>query len=295
MCEDDVEQLDCPAKGDALLTIASWNTNQNGDVWTHLPTLAGDGRSVDVALLQEAMPPPESARVGLCSTSPAYDDPRSWRIRGTHRRPWCSAIACYDPSIKFEPRVPVPLWLSEEGDPLVASHPGTFSVAVVTLSSGVRVVLVSLYALWDRHDTVGIFAEATLHRALSDLAPVFYGEDHVLLAGDLNIWPYDAGYGWVSKYEAVFQRLKADGMERVGPNPPAGRGALPRCPCGAEAGCTHVQTYRHQRRPDAAPYQLDYVFASKKLAPLVRSSTVRDDEAIWALSDHCPTITVLDV
>jgi hypothetical protein len=277
-----------------MLTVASWNINQNPDAWAHLGTLAGGGKSVDVALLQEAVPPVSGEVPTRYVACPTIGDPRGWRIRGTHRRPWCSAVVCMDAPINFEPRPAVPLWFGEEGDTLLASHPGAFNVGVVNCSDGKRVVLISLYAIWDRQGSL-TFSEATLHRTLSDLAPVFYNEDYVLVAGDLNIWPYDAGYGWGDRSDAVFQRLRADGFEQVGPRPPAGRGPLTGCPCNAPSTCGHVRTMRHQRRADSVPYQLDYVFASKKLASLVRESSVRDNEVLWAVSDHCPIVTVLDV
>jgi hypothetical protein len=50
--------------------------------------------------------------------------------------------------------------------------------------------VVSLYGIWDRMiDSGDLFVEATLHRAISDLAVVFQerAAAHVLVAGDLNI------------------------------------------------------------------------------------------------------------
>jgi|HubBroStandDraft_6_1064221.scaffolds.fasta_scaffold110449_2 endonuclease/exonuclease/phosphatase family metal-dependent hydrolase len=43
-------------------------------------------------------------------------------------------------------------------------------------------------------------------------------------------------------------------------------------------------------RPASRPSQLDYVFASDSLVPQVSACTVRDEDAAWALSDHCPIV-----
>lgn len=55
--------------------------------------------------------------------------------------------------------------------------------------------MVSLYGIWHTMpDSKDIYAEASLHRAPSDLALLFQARatERLVLAGDLNIW---RGYG----------------------------------------------------------------------------------------------------
>ena len=73
------------------------------------------------------------------------------------------------------------------------SHPGQFAVSDIALAGGGRLIVVSLYGIWDLvSGTRDRYVEATLHRAISDLSVVFQepGADLTLVAGDFNLYTY---------------------------------------------------------------------------------------------------------
>src|SRR5258707_548869 len=81
----------------------------------------------------------------------------------------------------------------------------------------------------------------------------------LVLAGDLNIWRGYGGKKWEPGYRSVFDRLEAYGIRLAGPHRTVGS-PLPECPCKDGEDCSHVRTYRHGRRQDSRPLQLDFVF-----------------------------------
>jgi endonuclease/exonuclease/phosphatase family metal-dependent hydrolase len=171
-------------------------------------------------------------------------------------------------------------------------HPGQW-VAVSVGEPHDRVWVVSLYGIWETMpDNGDIFAEATLHRALSDLALLFQGRTtkRLVLAGDLNIW---RGYGhkkWEPRYRTVFDRLSAYGIELAGPHRTTGL-PLDGCPRKAEEACSHVRTYRHQHGKNSTPYQNDFVFTR---GVQVGQCDALDEERHWEHSDHCPILLELN-
>jgi len=119
---------------------------------------------------------------------------------------------------------------------LAVSRLGSLAAASVTLSSGEDLVIVSVYASWENAhestDSDWIYSDASVHRLISDLS-VFIGKQtghRILVAGDFNILH---GYGehgnpyWASRYETVFTRMSALGLQFMGPQAPAGRMADP--------------------------------------------------------------------
>ena len=72
------------------------------------------------------------------------------------------------------------------------------------------------------------------------------------------------------------------------------RPALERCSCAEPKPCAHVRTYRNGNRTESRPAQLDYVFATQPVLAELSSCVVVDDEAAWALSDHCPVVVDLN-
>ncbi len=120
-------------------------------------------------------------------------------------------------------------------------------------------------------------ADASAHRVISDLSGLVDRQEgnRIVVSGDWNILH---GYGehgstyWKSRYQTVFDRMKAIGLRFVGPQQPNGQPVetpaeeLP-------AGSLDVPTYRTQRDdPSTGKRQLDFVFASESIAD---SLTVR--------------------
>jgi endonuclease/exonuclease/phosphatase family metal-dependent hydrolase len=161
-------------------------------------------------------------------------------------------------------------------------------VASISHPAGDDLTVVSLYGLWE-HDDKYLYAEGSLHRAISDLTPPLQTREAVVLAGDLNIWSdwsQGADRWWAPRFDTVFTRLAAYGLDLVGPQ---GEGPLAGCKCGGGADCRHGGTYRHQRKAEWSN-QLDFVFASAKLAPGATCRLLKDDE-MWQHSDHGVVIT----
>jgi hypothetical protein len=155
--------------------------------------------------------------------------------RAGRNRPWRTAV------VKLSDRVNVG-WFEAKAiadarpGGLAVSRLGTLAAAIVTPLSGSPVIVISMYASWEKfHTATGstqIYADASVHRLISDLT-VFIGHNHehrIIAAGDLNIL---YGYGehgsayWASRYDTVFARMAAPGLSFIGPQAPNGRCAEP--------------------------------------------------------------------
>ena len=269
------------------MKLISWNMHQRAENWAVLAELMREYDAVS-AMVQEAVAPPPKIRDDLrVFPDPSLGD-KPWRmpVPTGARRNFASAVAVLG-EVPVEPWIPAAIGMAAYGEPAI-SHPGQW-VAIGLGEPERRVWAVSLYGLWETMpDSKDIFAQATLHRALSDLALLLQARaiSRVVVAGDLNIW---RGYGhkdWEPGYRSVFERLGAYGVTLIGPHrtvdPP-----LEGCPCGAGADCSHVRTYRHQRRASGTPYQNDYAF----VRGIDRATCVAlDDERYWQHSDHCPLL-----
>ena len=129
------------------------------------------------------------------------------------------------------------------------------------------------------------------HRIISDLAMFIGHEDagthRILAAGDLNMC-----YGTddvppsslLARERTVWDRMRAMGMEFLGPQYPAGRKADP-VPGATET--QNVVTYHTTRQtPETARIQLDYAFASQGFHEAVRVRALNGVDE-WGSSDHC--------
>ena len=86
------------------------------------------------------------------------------------RRQWASAIVTAQ-GVTMSPHRPEPL-AHANWQQFAASHPGQFAAAEVTVGQH-TFTAVSLYGLWEEMpDFSDRYAEATLHRAISDLTPL---------------------------------------------------------------------------------------------------------------------------
>ena len=138
--------------GASMLSVITWNVHQNAEAWSYLPCLRDD-HGAQIALLQEAQPPPSSNQWPGVTPDPL--EPALWRLPvppDVRRRDFASAIVVLDGTIEFGPILACPL---SDAPPtgrqpwsagLAASHPGQFSVARIELD-GHNIVLVSLYGI----------------------------------------------------------------------------------------------------------------------------------------------------
>ncbi len=266
------------------LRIVSWNIGCRAAAWR----VIDDDYSIDVALLQEAVPP--TAATGF-EITPSCDE--RWLTAGSDRA-YRTAIAWRGHRINAVPRM-----LSCIGDPnldaICVSRSGTLTVVDVPLEDGI-VTLVSAYAFWERPRSSKkanwIFADASAHRLLSDISGILktYRRHRVIVAGDFNIL---YGYGehgnayWKDRYDSVFTRFSALDLAFVGPQSPEGGRQADPWPPELPADSKNVPTFHSNRQsPATATRQLDFVFASRSIANRIRVRALNavDD---WGPSDHC--------
>lgn len=256
----------------STLTVVSWNVNRRKGTWDTIQGL-GD----DVVLLQEASKTGLEAASGYRVIPPPTDD---WKIAGGGGAA-ATAIAVLNPDLVFEP-IPLAALGQGGGEILESSHPGQFTAIRVPFGTG-SLVLVSLYAIWK-----GPFADATLHRAISDLTPLLGKGTEMLVMGDMNVFRgYTLGDGdsTLKRYNAVFDRFESLELHLLGP---FGAEPLAGCPCSDGSDCRHVRTYRHLNKVDSPALQLDFAFGTPGLGRSMASCQVLDHDIWWAMSDHAP-------
>ena len=180
---------------------------------------------------------------------------------------------------------------------------GTITAARVTAKDGSiePFIAISMYGRWMHpHPSVKTawregYADSSVHRIISDLS-AFIGHENpethrILAAGDLNI---AHGYGdggnpayWKARYRSVFERMKAIGLEFMGPQAPDGRQAEIKAMREPSDSRNVVTYYLPGKNPETASNnQLDYVFASRGFHEGVNVRAMNSVEE-WGASDHC--------
>src|SRR5688500_12263944 len=119
------------------MRMLSWNMAHRAAHW-HDITNGGD---LDVALLQEAVPPPPGR---VLETIPAADG--RWVTAGGNRR-FCAAIARLSDRVTLRPIRTMPLADAGRAE-LGVSLPGTLAACVVVLESGEQITVASIYSAW---------------------------------------------------------------------------------------------------------------------------------------------------
>lgn len=194
--------------------------------------------------------------------------------------------------------IPQGQWPSR--DEISVSAPGTISAARVIPSSGKPFIAVSVYARWEtphpetRTNWKVGYADAMAHRAISDLSTFIGNLDpkshRIIVAGDFNLirGSLDSNHlALPARDRSVFERFESLGFEYIGPTFPNGRQANP-TPKGLPKDTKNVPTYytTHQKHPENAANQLDYVFASQGFHDSVSVRALNGSDE-WGPSDHC--------
>ena len=263
--------------------MVSWNIEGRVEPWHCLV-----GMDADVALLQEAGRPPGDL------AGPIAVDHAPWTTAGWPGWPRRTAVARLSDRVDMEWIAARPLEEALAGD-LAVSRPGTVTAARVRAPDVDPFVAVSMYSFWESpHSSTNsgwIVSDASAHRVVSDLS-AFIGTQHghrILASGDLNILHGHGEAGsryWAGRYQTVFDRMEALGLEFVGPQAPDGRQADP-WPTELPPGSGNVPTYYPRGgSPATATRQLDFVFASRAMADRVRVRALNDPDD-WGPSDHC--------
>jgi hypothetical protein len=261
-----------------------------------------------VALVQEAKNP-GTPPVGWSTNPNASDNDRDerWRISVPRfyrdadgnleeTRRWFASAVATTGALKARPRSAMALHEAADGE-LASSHPGQFAVTDVEADNDRVVTMISLYGIWDTMlDSGDKYTEATLHRAVSDLTPIFQERraDYVLIAGDLNLYSYSDGSAWGERWMTVLARLKTYGIELCGPFRPESDPRLDRCPC-PDTECRHVNTFLYKSDPKNLPHQLDFFLASEKLRDHLVRSWADPDPRWFDHSDHRAIFVTFDL
>jgi len=146
------------------------------------------------------------------------------------------------------------------------------------------VTCVSIYGILDQG-----WAITTVHRLLSDLAPLLHARrnDLLVLEGDLNC-STQLDPPWRAYHRNLFERIDLFGLVDLLAASTSTRPALGECPCEDEP-CRHVQTHQHAR--SRKPWHNDYLFATQKLAArLTACGVLEAGDPPWSLSDHRPVV-----
>jgi endonuclease/exonuclease/phosphatase family metal-dependent hydrolase len=289
----------------SLLTVGSYNLEQGRrGGWRRLPDLVAD-HGVDAMLLQEASRPADLPADWRCHPSPDAAD--RWRIsvpayyrastgdlRPTQRRYASAILATGNRPIEW--REPLPLHEAFDGG-FACSHPGQFAVGVMALDGGIKLTLVSLYGIWDRMlDSGSLYPDATLHRAISDLAVVFQEIDarFVLVGGDLNVYSYSDGSSWAERAVGVLNRFRGYDLEICGPFRPAGAPGLDRCSC-PDPDCRCEVTFLYQANPRNPPHQMDFFLCTPALRERLVACWADPDPEWYRHSDHRAIFATFEV
>ena len=270
-----------------MLRIVSWNVGQRVMPWH---SLVDSG--VDVALLQEAQPPPAEL-----SSVIEIDQPRPWYTAGIGaNKSWRAAVARFSERVAMRPHKTNSVEAAQP-DELAVSRTGTLAAAdIVVGSTGEIITVLSMYSKWEKPvESTGsslIYADASAHRLISDISALIGRQrDHkIIAAGDLNILH---GYGedgspyWAARYHTVFARMKAIGLPFVGPQAPDGSEQASPWPDELPKDSKNVPTFRTRiQQPETATRQLDFVFASEPLRDRLRVRALNSSDE-WGPSDHC--------
>ncbi len=204
--------------------------------------------------------------------------------RDGYRRPWAAAVVSRHVLTEIDDAR-----ATRNGRPIkvpfVSSRPGSWVASWVQVPDVGDVTAISLYGLMDEK------SDGSVHRSLSELAPVFDDERYrglLLVGGDLNTWT-----GWPSgphldRDRIVLDRIRAYGLvDCLETTRRPGR--LAGCPCTFGADCMHTRTRLDPRYPKI-PYQMDYLFASPELAERLNRCSALDHDECPSPSDHYPIV-----
>ena len=283
-----------------MIKIVCWNIGKRWDPWHWLVRMAREGHA-DLALLQEAGIPP-----GDVVDRIDYRDTVFWNRQFCDR--WPLVVKLSD-RVTVEPYRQVPPISDLGEDAIGASGIGTVAAAKVIPhgSEAEAFVAVSMYARWlgahpstNAKSNWSIYSDASAHRIISDLSTFIDPADpaihrpkspqahRILAAGDLNMFYGATGrkLSLPERERTVWARMRALGLEFLGPQVPHGRPA-PKglTPDDVSTDTKNVPTYHPPGAgPEDAKNQLDYAFASRGFH---RNVSVRAMNEEWGPSDHC--------
>ena len=284
-----------------MVKIVCWNIARRDAAWAELKRMHG----VDIALLQEVgIGTAEQMEGHLGGNEHWKDHPDpDWN----KRHGWPAVLKLSD-RVKVEWFRPILLMEPKEAtDEIAVSDLPTLAAARVTpvtdgKPSGGPFIAMSMYARWYRPHPLarnapvikkagcGVikeFADASAHRIISDLSGFIAhtnpANHRIIAAGDLNTI-YGATkehpYEMPERMRTIFNRMRAIGLEFLGPRAPKGGRRADPTPQGLRPNTRNVPTFH------ATQNQLDYVFASRGFHERVSVRALNAPDE-WGPSDHC--------
>ena len=282
-----------------MIRIVSWNMagrrhrrNGNPSPWHILAEM-----DADIALLQEARPPPDDI------PADRFDiDPSPWATAGFYTN-WKAAVVRLSDRVKVDW---IPAAEIGQNELFEVSRPGTLAAARFTpvdgrgQPAGEPLIAASMYSNWEYpHRITGkelkdwAWGDVSAHRIISDLSRLIgHPVNHrIIAAGDLNIL-YGHGEGGdeyaAARYASVFDRMEAMGLPFVGPQYPNGQQAAP-WPAELPPDSKNVPTFYWGNDLTTAYRQLDFVFASAGMKDAVSARALNGPDE-WGPSDHCRVV-----
>ena len=270
-----------------MVKIVCWNINRSTEAYPELQKM-----NADIALLQEVGPGAAEQMDGALGGNAHWAKYPEWN----KHRGWPAVLKLSD-RVKVEWFRPIPLMTKEEKKNQIAvSDLPTLAAARVTpvtdgKPSGEPFIVVSMYARWyaphPLADNKCEYSDASVHRIISDLTTFIGGwpkaqAPYIIAAGDLNTF-YGATkehpYETPERMRTIFNRMRAIGLEFLGPRAPKGGRKADPTPQGLRPNTRNVPTFTTQN-------QLDYVFASRGFHERVSVRALNAPDE-WGPSDHC--------
>ena len=207
--------------------------------WHYLCERRGEA---DLALLQEACTPPAEV------TAKLDVGPGPWVHKGWNG---ARAVIGIDECIDVQ-RIAVADIIASSSSNSAIRTPARLAVAIATLPSGERIVLVSIESAGEASERAPQMIREIQRYCGADLP--------YIVGADLNTW-------WNSE-TTVFGDMMQIGLPLIGP---------------------HAATFYNpllRQKPSDAQLQLDYVFASRAIAHRLTVRALNDPDD-WGTSDHC--------
>jgi hypothetical protein len=253
------------------MQIVAWNMAHRITSWEALATL-----EYEAALLSEA-------RIPSTFSGSAQGGERTHGL-DAYDRPWAAAIVSPHPLTPIED-ARATRYGQALSVPFQNSRPGSWEAAVLHAAGKEDLTLVSLYGLMDEK------SDASVHRSLSELSGLLEDErynERLILGGDLNTWTgWGAGSAHLARDRNVLDRIAAYGL--IDALAEMSSGALDGCTCSLGDECRHTRTRLDTQHPEI-PYQMDYLFVSKRMKDRLMSCTVRSHDDWPSPSDHLPIV-----
>lgn len=272
-----------------MIKVVSWNVGGRYQPLQELLEM-----DADIALLQEARPRMRQVLTNARNDTEVtpYDFWDPWQRENFPSWPLVVKLSDRVRVEWFKQAIPR-RWPTPEEIPV--SGIGTIAAArIIPLEGAEPFIAVSMYARWlQPHPTVGnanwIYPDASAHRIISDLSAFIGSYDNsthrILAAGDLNV-AFFTSDRFDDRAQTIVDRMKALGLEYMGPSYPNGRHSDPK-PAHLPDDTKNVPTYYSRTRtPATAHVQVDHVFASRGFHNSIRTHAINGVDE-WGSSDHC--------